>query len=106
MTLGTPPIYGAYAKRAMCRILTVPRPRTKQEPEQTWFSEALSKLLAEKGVRKTWLAERLEVDPGTISGWLWEGRIPKRKVRNEIEDILERPGYFNERDPETGDSPA
>lgn len=107
MTLGKYPNYGAYAKRAISNYLTVRRrPRSDRPAAVTWFSVALEALLKEEGTQKTWLAEKLDVDPGTISGWLWEGHIPKRKVRNEIEDIMGRPGYFNERDPETGDSPA
>lgn len=107
MTLGMDPIYAAYAKRAISKNLTVDtRPRSKQPAVTTWFSKALHALLDETGVQKGWLADRLDVDPGTVSSWLWEGRIPKRKVRSEIEDLLNREGYFLVREPEEGDGAA
>lgn len=78
----------------MPRILTVPRD-TEREPVQTWFSDALAKLLEESGIRRGALARKIGYNPRIIGRWLKEGVIPPNRTIRAIETVVRFPGYFD-----------
>jgi lambda repressor-like predicted transcriptional regulator len=50
----------------------------------------LKRALAEDGRRQNWLAERLDVDPTQVWGWVHGLHVPEEATRARIADLLGR----------------
>jgi hypothetical protein len=54
-------------------------------------NHALDEAIRASGYRKAWIAEQLDVHPGTLTRWLADGFVPRRAQREALADLLGRP---------------
>lgn len=59
--------------------------------ERARLNTPLKQALAEDGRRQTWLAERLDVDPRQVWGWVHGLHVPGDPTQRAIANALGRP---------------
>ncbi len=57
--------------------------------DTTWKAGALRVRIAERGIRKGWLAEKLEVSPNTITNWCSGRTEPSASSLYELALLLD-----------------
>jgi hypothetical protein len=53
-------------------------------------NHALDEAIRASGYRKAWVAEQLEVHPGTLTRWIADGFVPRRAQRDALALLLGR----------------
>lgn len=71
------------------------RPKRGQEDlAPTWWAYAVLKFIKENGLSKGGFATLIGKDAGTVSRWLYEGKIPSKGTMKLIERTWRQDGWF------------